>query len=238
MRFSQEVCEQLKHYVYKLIDPRTGNVFYVGKGQGNRVFQHEENAKSLVSDDEKEEDLKARTILDIKKAGLEVISVIHRHGMDKATAFEVESALIDVYPEALNKIAGARSEFGSMNAKQINELYEAEEADFDGDKCIIIKIRQERIDEVGSVYKAVRWRWRLNPKKANKADYVVASCNGIIFGVFVVDEEGWKKDSDDDERYFFDGKDAPMSVQEKYVRKRLPASYMKRGAQNPVRYSY
>jgi len=29
-----------KFYVYHLIDPRTGTPFYVGKGQGNRLFQH------------------------------------------------------------------------------------------------------------------------------------------------------------------------------------------------------
>ena len=33
---SQEVIEELKYYVYKLIDPRNGNVFYVGKGIYNR----------------------------------------------------------------------------------------------------------------------------------------------------------------------------------------------------------
>ena len=29
------------HYVYKLIDPRDGVPFYVGKGQGNRAWQHQ-----------------------------------------------------------------------------------------------------------------------------------------------------------------------------------------------------
>lgn len=36
----QEVIEVLGHYVYRLIDPRNGETFYVGKGQGNRVFAH------------------------------------------------------------------------------------------------------------------------------------------------------------------------------------------------------
>jgi len=38
VRFSEEVIEKIGHYVYRLIDPRNGNTFYVGRGQGNRVF--------------------------------------------------------------------------------------------------------------------------------------------------------------------------------------------------------
>ena len=38
--FSPEVCNKLEYYVYRLIDPRNGDTFYVGKGKGNRVFAH------------------------------------------------------------------------------------------------------------------------------------------------------------------------------------------------------
>lgn len=31
--FSPFVSDQLKNYVYRLIDPRNGNTFYVGKGK-------------------------------------------------------------------------------------------------------------------------------------------------------------------------------------------------------------
>ena len=34
------VAEQLKWYVYRLIDPCNGETFYVGKGQDDRVFDH------------------------------------------------------------------------------------------------------------------------------------------------------------------------------------------------------
>ena len=36
--FPAGVAEQLKWYVYRLIDPRNGETFYVGKGQKNRVL--------------------------------------------------------------------------------------------------------------------------------------------------------------------------------------------------------
>lgn len=39
-KFSPEVESKLQYYVYALVDPRTDQIFYVGKGVGNRVFQH------------------------------------------------------------------------------------------------------------------------------------------------------------------------------------------------------
>ncbi|MCH7911203.1 MAG: hypothetical protein IIB38_16510 [Candidatus Hydrogenedentes bacterium] len=39
-RFPPGVAEHLKWYVYRLIDPRNGQTFYVGKGKGDRVFAH------------------------------------------------------------------------------------------------------------------------------------------------------------------------------------------------------
>lgn len=46
--FTPEVIDQLQYYVYRLIDPRNGETFYVGKGIGNRVFAH---AAGELSDD-------------------------------------------------------------------------------------------------------------------------------------------------------------------------------------------
>ena len=36
--FPSEVIKELGYYVYRLIDPRNGETFYVGKGKGNRIF--------------------------------------------------------------------------------------------------------------------------------------------------------------------------------------------------------
>ena len=38
--FPPDVTAKLKTYVYRLIDPRNGETFYVGKGHGNRVSAH------------------------------------------------------------------------------------------------------------------------------------------------------------------------------------------------------
>ncbi|WP_191905842.1 hypothetical protein [Nitrincola iocasae] len=39
-KFPAEVIEKLKNYVYRLIDPRNGETFYVGRGIGNRLYSH------------------------------------------------------------------------------------------------------------------------------------------------------------------------------------------------------
>jgi Uncharacterized protein conserved in bacteria len=100
--FPSGVIEHLGWYVYRLIDPRDGSTFYVGKGKGNRVFAHMRGEVAATDDDELLSN-KLKQIREIRLAGLEVIHVIHRHGMtDEKTAYEVEAALIDAYPGFLD----------------------------------------------------------------------------------------------------------------------------------------
>lgn len=126
--FSSDVAAKLKTYVYRLIDPRNGETFYVGKGKGNRVFSHIRAEEGLEGD---EIDNKLKRIRAIRLAGFEVGHVIHRHGMDENTAFEVEAALIDAYPGLTNIAVGTGgNDYGAMHAEEIIRRYSAKPAEF------------------------------------------------------------------------------------------------------------
>lgn len=60
---------------------------------------------------------KVKRIREIRLGGFEVVHVIHRHGMDKDTALQVEAALIDAYPRLTNIAGGVgSSDYGAMHA--------------------------------------------------------------------------------------------------------------------------
>lgn len=150
--FSSEVIEKLRYYVYRLIDPRNGETFYVGKGKGNRIFAH---AKGDVESDALSE--KMARIRAIQLAGFKVAHVIHRHNLDSSTAFEVEAALIDAYPSNTNIVDGHGSnDFGVMHAAEVVRRYATETAVFTH-KALMININRSALDS--SVYEATRFAW-------------------------------------------------------------------------------
>lgn len=74
--FTPEVIEQLQYYVYRLIDLRNGQTFYVGKGKGNRLYAHINDTlksfdgKSYIDKDEDEIAAKIKQIREIRTSGL------------------------------------------------------------------------------------------------------------------------------------------------------------------------
>lgn len=240
--FPPDVVQKLGTYVYRLIDPRNGETFYVGKGKGNRVFMHVRAEESLEGD---EIDNKLKRIRQIRVAGFEVTHVIHRHGMDSKTAFEVEAALIDAYP-GLSNIAGgtAGADYGVMHAKEIIERYSAEPAVF-RHKALLISVNRSAAER--SLYDATRYAWKIDIRKARQADVILATVQGLIRGAFIADDwlqatpENFPGLADGDGvpgRFGFFGQEASDDLKGLYVGKRVPDEYRKRGAANPIKYTW
>lgn len=83
------MSEPKEFYVYELVDPRDGSVFYVGKGVGERAHQHAREAR-----DELIETNKLARIRDIEQSSLNVrVRVIGRYETE-AQALSVEATLI------------------------------------------------------------------------------------------------------------------------------------------------
>lgn len=235
--FPAGVAEKLGVYVYRLIDPRNGETFYVGKGSGDRVFAH---IKAQFAGDEAVGKLKR--ILEIRLAGFEVAHVIHRHGMDDKTAFEVEAALMDAYPGLTNVAGGTGSnEFGAMHAREIVSKYCAEPALFKH-KAVLISVNRTGTEK--SLYEATRYAWKISRSKAEQAEVLLATRFGVIVGAFVAHR--WLEANSDNfpgreemvGRLGFVGEPAPDSISKLYVGKRVPDEYRKPGAANPIKYTW
>lgn len=93
-----------RHYVYSLADPQSGEVFYIGKGQGKRAWQHEVNTRRGTEKNH----LKAQRIRQILSAGLSVDVEVIASFDTAAEALALERALIERLGEGLTNIAGGR----------------------------------------------------------------------------------------------------------------------------------
>jgi len=250
--FDQTTIEALQHYVYRLEDPRQPNAhrtFYVGKGQGNRAFQHARDAldRSTASD-------KLERIREIVRHGTQPIIFIHRHGMDEATALHVEAALIDAYGttgDLTNEIRGQNSSQGMMTTDEVLELYQAIPLKAD-DPVILIKIEREWKSDLteAQLYERTRRYWIANPDaRRTRPKYALAIARGIVREVYEI--ERWERypgaqtaphdptridratDADVADRVGFIGRVAPDKAT---YRKKSVRGIQNVGAQNPIKY--
>lgn len=243
--FTNDVCVEIGYYVYRLIDPRNGETFYVGKGKNNRIFEHLKGKAVFdkISD-------KIKRINEIHNVGLKCILVIHRHGLSEQEAFHVESALIDAYPQLTNEVGGyGCTQFGVMTVNDIIGKYALEEipeVDFNRHQVLIIKVGKSLKDGL-DLYNATRYAWRINVKKASQADYVLSvDSGGIIRQVFIANE--WLVANSENfpefaehhsERHGFVGVVANnVEIIDLYKNKKVPSKYLKIGIASPIQYNF
>ena len=241
-----EVAKKLGWYVYRLIDPRNGETFYVGKGQKNRLFEHVNLAlmKNSGDDAEDAQDLKSQRIKEIHSAGLAVGHVIHRHGIEsEKMALQIEAAVMDAYPGLANRAGGHDSgDYGCRHVKEIIDEYSATEFEV-SDRLILISINKSFDEEGKSVYDAVRGIWRISMSRAQSYSLVLAHRKGVVIGAFF--PRRWLPATPESfpwlsepvpTRIGFEGVAADKDTWDRYVGRRVPERFRARGAAFPVRF--
>lgn len=236
--FPSEVVEKLKNYVYRLIDPRNGETFYVGRGVGNRLYAHIRDELGSETDEVSD---KLRRIREIRLAGFDVAHVVHRHGMDTTVAKEVEAALIDAYPGLTNVVGGESSgERGAMHANEIVLEYLAKPAEF-SHRALLISVNRSASER--PLYEATRYTWKLSQQRAKETEIVLASEKGIIRAAYIPEKwleatsQNFPGRADRPGRLGFIGKEASLKIQSLYVGRRIPDEY-RFGTANPIRYTW
>lgn len=156
-----EVAQHLGYYVYLYVDPRTEQVFYVGKGQGQRVLSHLSAAG---------ESRKAQILAELRQAQLSPRLDILAHGLpDEATAYRIEAAAIDLLglDSLSNLVRGWQSvRSGRRSLEELVTYYAAPPAVIT-DPVMLIRINrlywhgmpaQELYEATRGVWKVAKWR--------------------------------------------------------------------------------
>jgi hypothetical protein len=119
---------QTRWYVYELVDPRTGETFYVGKGTGKRIEAHEAEAKAGQVCSKKVFHIK-----EIWASGKEVERRFNAMFWDEQAAYDHETDLIatigldnltNVLPGGMKAWAERQEELELRRLEKVNERYE------------------------------------------------------------------------------------------------------------------
>ena len=243
--FPRAVISKVGIYVYLYRDPRDGKIFYVGKGKGQRAFQH------LV--DEKD-GFKRKKIQEIRNAGLEPKIEILVHALkDDEMALKIEAALIDLIGvgQLANEVRGYDAiSHGKMDVQELVALYDAPKGIIRDQGILLIRINQLFRHGMGSeeLYEATRGVWKIGARR-DSVRHVLALYQGVVKEVYAV--EGWEpanwraysfraeelraREKLDVGRWQFKGSVAEEPIRSRYLGKDV-SKYLVKGAMNPIQY--
>ena len=251
--FDEKTRQELKYYVYMLLDSQNNKPFYIGKGIENRVFNHLACALSDIDISTAKYD----KIREIVNSGQAVKHIIVRHGLSESEAFKIEASLIDTLTYCgllLSNIAGGHNsiEKGLMTCDEVIRRYNSEPLDQMRGDCILININRtyKRGNGTNPIYQATKEIWLISEARLPQIKYVLSEYRGLIVEVFEV--ENWypkrrtkNKTIDKDKKiktqievtgYGFNGVVAPDEIRNLYLNKSV-AHIKQRGAAQVIRYN-
>lgn len=241
--FNTLTSERIGYYVYCLIDSRNREIFYIGKGVGNRVFNHEL---------EKLEKAKNQRIKNIKESGGSIEKRVIWHGMNSKESFDMESAIIQLLNSNQwngrkldNLVCGHHSEMGFKSVTELNESLGAKKLEDNDIKhnAIIININstfcettnKNDADSKRLIYEKTRGNWVISKSKINILELALSEYRGVIRGVF--GNLKWENIEDCGKiRKRFIGDDVSNDPRYKQYIGKSVSHLKKKGAANPIRY--
>jgi hypothetical protein len=234
MLITSDISEILKCYVYVYIDPRNDKPFYVGKGQGDRVFMHLND----LSDTQK-----VQKIAEIRASGHEPRIDFLRYGMTESEAGLAEAVAIELLGKEnlTNQMVGFhRESFPRIQVSELMSILSAKPIDIEH-KVILITINKRYRSGMSpqELYEATRGVWKIGSRRAG-AEYAMAVYQGVVREVYLIGswhssgtliyETRAEENTKIDGRWEFSGKVAD-DIRNIYV-----GNFVGKGGQNPIRY--
>ncbi|MBS0126858.1 GIY-YIG nuclease family protein [Thetidibacter halocola] len=202
MQFNAMVTAKLDAYVYALADPRLDGalrdrVFYIGKGNGNRCFNHAHVARGKGEEPLDEGEHKLGRIREIHRCGLDVEVFVVAHGLSDDEAHAIEAVLIPLLGDT-NKVSGHGDQNLWLSSNQINEAYDhpIQRGDiplFRGNILFVSLNRQNtssllESDDENQLAQATLGDWGLSVARSSRVDCIVGVKNGLIVSIFETDK--------------------------------------------------
>lgn len=239
--FGEMIRHELENYVYALVDPDNGQIFYVGRGTGDRIFDHVKEAKNTNLSTAKVERIRK-----IWRENKQVNYLLIRHKLTPAEAKIVESSVIDTLrnqgSQLTNEILGQHSEaFGLRRLSELRAHYEAPELKHIDEGCVLININKnyQRGACSANIYEATRESWVISKKRIGNPDkpklqFVLSEYRQLIVEVFAVTRWFEIVKPNQRVRWGFDGVVAPEEIRQKFLNKRI---IKKPGMRNPITFN-
>ncbi|MGA8726028.1 MAG: hypothetical protein WB565_13415 [Acidimicrobiales bacterium] len=237
--FVPAIVSKLRCYVYLLVDPRTGRPFFVGKGRGDRCFDHVAAARSAPDEEGEGGGEDPYPVLDrIREAesdGREVRIDILRHGLGTREAQLVEAAVADALGlEVKSKLSSQRRAAGEMDVAL------AKRAKFKrSHQMVLLRVGGPGAD---ASYDIARHSWRIGrrwidpgaPRSPRWAVLVVGELVAAVFRIDHWEPTGSSGTARSDLRYSFVGV-RDEELESRYLGRSV-ATYRAAGRESPVTY--
>lgn len=246
-KFPPHSHEELNNYVYGLID--NGEVFYIGRGRGNRCFHHvtaaRKRLKIIKKDGEvlDEKEGKFIRIIAAEADSREINVVLYRHGMSKDQAIEVEAVLIEnflTYKDGENQNRGYEPERGNVFAADYIYAKNAMEIELDIDEIMLVPIKNSLGVNGKDIREAASYSWKLGEKNKKYRSLLLAvgkfrRVEGVFRIVDLLTEDDFRQrdpvkfQKSQKKRWAFDLEDVTEDIRKKYIGKLVPAGKLQAG---------